>query len=99
MSLIKSYDIETALNKQKTASMYLHHVIECLENLEHEKCLKTTGEKRKIMRDILTHEAVQEAMCNVSRLNSSYTQVIYELMKRKQLRLMMIVIKMKSRLK
>ena len=56
--LLMDWGIYNEENRKKLASMYIHHVIECFEIYNHEKCNLSVSEKRKEIGRILDTEQV-----------------------------------------
>ena len=83
-------------NRKKLASMYIHHVIECFEIYNHEKCNLSVSEKRKEIGRILDTEQVKECINVLDRTNSFYTNVVFKQMKRNRINGIYSVTKLKG---
>ena len=80
--LLIDWDIYNEENKKKLASMYIHHVIECFEIYNHEKCNLSVNEKKKEIGRILDTEQVKECINILDKTNSFYTNIVFKAMKR-----------------
>ena len=62
--------------------MYIHHVIECIEMFNHDKCSLSFKEKKQQIRNILDTEQVRECIGVMDRANSTYTNLVFRGMKK-----------------
>ena len=67
--------------EKKLASMYIHHVIECFEIYNHEKCNLSVSDKKREIGKILDTEQVRECIRVLDRTNSFYTNMVFKQMK------------------
>ena len=68
-------------NRKKLASMYIHHVIECFEIYNHEKCNLSVSDKKREIGKILDTEQVKECIKVLDKTNSFYTNLVFKQMK------------------
>ena len=86
-------------NKKKLASMYIHHVIECFEIYNHEKCNLSVSEKKREIEKILDEQQVKECINVLDKTNSSYTNMVFKAMKANSINKIYLLIKIKKFLK
>ena len=86
-------------NKRKLASMYIHHVIECFEIYNHDKCNLNLSDKKREIEKILNTEQVRECIKVLDRTNSFYTNMVFKQMKGKRVNRIHTMLKIKSLLK
>ena len=79
--LLMDWGIYNDENKKKLASMYIHHVIECFEIYNHEKCSLSVSEKKREIGKILDTEQVRECIKVLDKTNSFYTNLVFKQMK------------------
>ena len=83
-------------NRNKLASMYIHHVIECFEIYNHEKCNLSVSEKKREIGKILDTEQVRECIKVLDRTNSFYTNMVFKQMKGKRINGIYSIARLKS---
>lgn len=76
--LLIDWDIYSEVNKKKLASMYIHHVIECFEIFNHDKCNLSFKEKKQEINNILNTEQIRECIKILDRTNSTYTNMVFK---------------------
>jgi glycosyltransferase involved in cell wall biosynthesis len=79
--LLMDWGIYNEENRKKLASMYIHHVIECFEIYNHEKCNLSVSDKKREIGKILDTEQVKECIKVLDKTNSFYTNMIFKQMK------------------
>lgn len=94
--LLENWGIYNDENKKKLASMYIHHVIECFEIYNHNKCDLNTKEKKQEIEKILNTKQVKECMDILDNTNSRYTNLVYKFMKNNNINMIYLVSKIKS---
>ena len=94
--LLEAWGIYNDENKKKLASMYIHHVIECFEIYNHDKCTLTTYEKKKEIENILNTTQVKECAKALNKTKSLYTNLIFKLMCIRNISLIYYISKFKN---
>ena len=79
--------------------MYIHHVIECFEIYNHEKCNLSVSEKKREIGKILDTEQVKECINVLDRTNSFYTNMVFKAMKANSENIVYIISRLKKFLK
>ena len=97
--LLMDWDIYNDENRKKLASMYIHHVIECIEMFNHDKCSLSFKEKKQQIRNILDTEQVRECISVLDRANSTYTNLVFRGMKKNSVNIVYNFSKLKKLLK
>lgn len=97
--LLMDWGIYNEENKKKLASMYIHHVIECFEIYNHEKCNLNLSDKKREIEKILDTEQVSECIKVLDRTNSFYTNMVFKQMKGKRVNRIYSVTRLKRILK
>ena len=97
--LLMDWDIYNDENRKKLASMYIHHVIECIEMFNHDKCSLSFKEKKQQIRNILDTEQVIECISVLDRVNSTYTNLVFRGMKKNSVNIVYNFSKLKKLLK
>ena len=97
--LLMDWDIYNEENKKKLASMYIHHVIECIEMFNHDKCSLSFKEKKQQIRNILDTNQVRECISVLDRANSTYTNLVFRGMKKNSVNIVYSFSKLKKLLK
>lgn len=97
--LLMDWDIYNEENRKKLASMYIHHVIECIEMFNHDKCSLSFKEKKQQIRNILDTEQVIECISVLDRVNSTYTNLVFRGMKKNSVNIVYNFSKLKKLLK
>lgn len=97
--LLMDWGIYNEENKRKLASMYIHHVIECFEIYNHEKCKLNVSDKKREIENVLHTEQVSECINVLDRTNSFYTNMVFKQMKGKRVNRIYYVARLKKVLK
>ena len=79
--------------------MYNHHVIECFEIYNHEKCKLSVSDKKREIEKILDTEQVSECINVLDRTNSFYTNMVFKQMKGKRVNRIYSITRLKRILK
>ena len=97
--LLMDWGIYNEENRKKLASMYIHHVIECFEIYNHEKCNLSVSEKKREIGKVLDAKQVKECMNVLDMANSAYTNMVFKAMKANSINRVYIVSQLKKLLK